>query len=81
MLRAHISGKIGEDHRPESHLIPIIIQTALGKREKIMIFGDDYDTKDGTCVRDYVHVSDFLASAHLLALDSLKMEEKAEYIT
>lgn len=68
---AHISGKIGEDHRPESHLIPIIIQTALGIRDKIMIFGDDYPTKDGTCVRDYVHVSD-LASAHLLALDRLK---------
>lgn len=68
---AHINGKIGEDHKPESHLIPIILQTALGKREKIMIFGDDYDTKDGTCVRDYVHVSD-LASAHLLALKRLK---------
>lgn len=68
---AHISGKIGEDHRPESHLIPIILQVALGKREKIMIFGDDYDTKDGSCVRDYVHVTD-LAAAHLLALKRLK---------
>lgn len=68
---AHINGKIGEDHRPETHLIPIILQAALGKREKIMIFGDDYDTEDGSCVRDYVHVSD-LASAHLLALKRLK---------
>lgn len=68
---AHIDGKIGEDHKPESHLIPIILQAALGKREKILIFGDDYNTKDGTCVRDYVHVSD-LASAHLLALKRLK---------
>lgn len=68
---AHISGKIGEDHRPESHLIPIILQVALGKRDKIMIFGDDYNTPDGTCVRDYIHVSD-LASAHLLALKKLR---------
>lgn len=74
---AHINGKIGEDHKPESHLIPIILQTALGKREKIMIFGDDYDTKDGTCVRDYVHVSD-LASAHLLALKRLKNGGKSQ---
>ena len=68
---AHISGRIGEDHRPESHLIPIILQVALGQREKIMIYGDDYNTPDGTCVRDYIHVTD-LASAHLLALQRLK---------
>ncbi|WP_102401592.1 UDP-glucose 4-epimerase GalE [Haloimpatiens massiliensis] len=68
---AHINGKIGEDHNPETHLIPIILQAALGKREKVSIFGDDYPTKDGTCVRDYIHVSD-LASAHLLALERLK---------
>lgn len=68
---AHISGKIGEDHRPESHLIPIILQVALGQREKIMIYGDDYNTPDGTCVRDYIHVTD-LATAHLLALQRLK---------
>ncbi len=68
---AHISGKIGEDHRPESHLIPIILQVALGKREKIFVYGDDYDTKDGSCIRDYIHVSD-LASAHLLALNKLR---------
>ncbi len=57
----------GEDHRPESHLIPIILQTARGKRNKLMIFGDDYDTPDGTCIRDYIHILD-LAQAHLLAL-------------
>lgn len=68
---AQPSGEIGEDHRPETHLIPLIIQTALGQREKIMIFGDDYDTEDGTCVRDYIHVMD-LCQAHLLALDRMK---------
>ncbi|MBL4936251.1 UDP-glucose 4-epimerase GalE [Clostridium sp. YIM B02515] len=68
---AHPNGKIGEDHSPESHLIPLILQTALGKREKIMMFGDDYNTEDGTCVRDYIHVMD-LASAHLLAVDRLR---------
>lgn len=68
---AHVSGKIGEDHSPESHLIPLILYTALEKREKIMIFGDDYNTPDGTCIRDYIHVMD-LASAHLLAVDRLR---------
>ncbi|SHK60025.1 UDP-galactose 4-epimerase [Clostridium cavendishii DSM 21758] len=68
---AHTNGKIGEDHSPETHLIPLILQVALGKRDKIMMFGDDYDTKDGTCVRDYIHVSD-LASAHSLALKRLR---------
>jgi len=68
---AHISGKIGEDHRPESHLIPLILQVALGQREKIMIFGDDYNTEDGTCVRDYIHVTD-LANAHLLSVERLR---------
>lgn len=68
---AHISGKIGEDHSPESHLIPIILDVALGNRDKIMMYGDDYDTKDGTCIRDYIHVSD-LASAHSLALKRLR---------
>lgn len=67
---AHIDGKIGEVHNPESHLIPIILQVALGKREHIQIFGDDYDTIDGTCVRDYIHVTD-LAQAHILALDKM----------
>lgn len=68
---AHISGKIGEDHSPESHLIPIILQAALGKRECIQIFGDDYNTPDGSCVRDYIHVTD-LAQAHILALGKLR---------
>ena len=63
-------GSIGEDHGPETHLLPIILQVAQGVREKIMIFGDDYKTPDGTNVRDYVHPFD-LASAHLLALDYL----------
>ena len=59
----------GEDHRPESHLIPIVLQVAAGKREKIMIYGDDYDTPDGTCIRDYIHILD-LAQAHMLALSA-----------
>lgn len=67
---AHPSGKIGEAHDPETHLIPLILQVPLGKREKVSIYGDDYPTKDGTCVRDYIHVSD-LAQAHILALDYL----------
>jgi len=67
---AHDSGRIGEDHRPESHLIPLILQTALGQRPSIAVFGDDYNTPDGTCVRDYIHVSD-LADAHLLAVEHL----------
>lgn len=60
----------GEDHRPESHLIPIVLDAALGRRESVTVFGDDYPTRDGTCVRDYVHVSD-LADAHVLALDAM----------
>lgn len=67
---AHESGKIGEDHDPESHLIPLILQTALGQRPSISVFGDDYNTPDGTCVRDYIHVGD-LADAHLRAVDYL----------
>ncbi|MFS0562923.1 UDP-glucose 4-epimerase GalE [Terribacillus sp. 179-K 1B1 HS] len=67
---AHPDGHIGEDHRPETHLIPIILQTALGQREHISIFGDDYPTEDGTCIRDYIHVLD-LIDAHLLALEYL----------
>lgn len=65
------SGEIGEDHTPESHLIPIVLQVALGQREAITIFGTDYPTPDGTCIRDYIHVDD-LASAHLKALDRLQ---------
>lgn len=67
---AHPSGAIGEAHNPETHLIPLILQVPNGQREKISIFGDDYLTKDGTCIRDYIHVSD-LAQAHILALDHL----------
>ncbi|REJ08842.1 UDP-glucose 4-epimerase GalE [Halobacillus trueperi] len=68
---ADVKGRIGEDHRPETHLIPIVLQVALGKREKIMIFGDDYPTADGTCIRDYIHVED-LAAAHLQAIERLE---------
>lgn len=68
---ARSTGEIGEDHHPESHLIPLVLQTAQGKREKIIIFGDDYDTSDGTCIRDYVHVED-LIDAHILALRYLQ---------
>ena len=60
----------GEDHDPELHLMPLVLQVALGKREKVSIFGDDYPTRDGTCVRDYIHVTD-LAQAHILALGAL----------
>ena len=67
---AHVSGQIGEAHNPETHLIPIILQVPLGQRESVGIFGDDYPTKDGTCIRDYIHVTD-LAQAHILALDYL----------
>lgn len=63
-------GEIGEDHQPESHLIPLVLEVALGKRAHINIYGDDYSTKDGSCIRDYIHVYD-LASAHLLALQRL----------
>jgi len=62
-------GRHGEDHDPETHLIPLVLQAALGQREKIHIFGDDYPTEDGTCVRDYVHTAD-LASAHRLAIQA-----------
>lgn len=67
---AHVSGKIGEDHSPESHLIPLVLQVPNGKRDKIFMFGDDYPTADGTCVRDYIHVTD-LAQAHVLAMKRL----------
>ncbi len=67
---AEDDGSIGEDHNPETHLIPIVLQTALGKRDHITIFGEDYDTEDGTCVRDYVHIVD-LVEAHILAMKYL----------
>jgi len=75
---AHASGEIGEDHSPETHLIPLIIQAAMGKRPHIEIFGTDYPTPDGTCVRDYIHVDD-LAEAHLLALEKLQPGQAMHY--
>jgi UDP-glucose 4-epimerase len=68
---ARSTGEIGEDHHPETHLIPVILQVALGQREYISVFGDDYDTEDGTCIRDYIHVED-LIDAHILALSYLQ---------
>ena len=68
---ARQGGVIGEDHRPETHLIPLILEVANGKREEIKVFGDDYETADGTCIRDYIHVED-LIDAHVLALDYLR---------
>lgn len=68
---ARTTGEIGEDHNPETHLIPVVLQAALGTREFITIFGEDYDTPDGTCIRDYIHVED-LIDAHILALQYLQ---------
>lgn len=73
---AHKSGTIGEAHDPESHLIPLILQVPNGQREAINIYGDDYETKDGTCVRDYIHVTD-LAQAHILAVEYLMKGNKS----
>lgn len=67
---AHDESVIGESHDPETHLIPLVLQTALGKRDSIKIFGNDYETPDGTCIRDYIHVND-LAKAHRLAIEKL----------
>lgn len=68
---ASVDGRIGEDHQPESHLIPIVLQVALGLRQAVSVFGRDYPTPDGTCIRDYIHVDD-LGSAHLAALQALQ---------
>lgn len=65
-----VTADLGEDHDPETHLIPLVLQVALGQREKIIIFGEDYNTPDGTCIRDYVHILD-LAQAHILALRAI----------
>ena len=73
---AHKSGKIGENHHPETHLIPLILQVPNGEREAIQIFGSDYPTKDGTCIRDYIHVTD-LAMAHILAVEYLLKGNKS----
>ena len=75
---AHPDGHIGEAHDPESHLIPLVLQVALGQREAIEIYGVDYDTPDGACIRDYVHVLD-LARAHILALEALAHGESRVY--
>ena len=72
-----IAGR-GEAHEPETHLIPLILDVALGRREKIFIFGDDYPTPDGTCIRDYIHVAD-LADAHILALEALASRDRMIY--
>lgn len=74
---ARESGEIGEDHRPETHLLPIILETALNKRSHITIYGEDYETKDGTCIRDYIHVED-LVNAHILALNYLNNNGKSD---
>ena len=73
---ADFSGQIGESHDPEPHLIPIVLQTALGKRDKVVINGNDYATQDGTCIRDYIHVND-LADAHIKALEYLNNSESS----
>lgn len=75
---AHPSGELGEDHTPETHLIPLVLQNILGLRPRIEIFGTDYPTPDGTCVRDYIHVDD-LAEAHLLALLKLQPGKGLNY--
>ncbi|MDR1157160.1 MAG: UDP-glucose 4-epimerase GalE [Oscillospiraceae bacterium] len=71
---AHESGQIGEAHDPETHLVPLVLQAALGKRARVDIYGDDYDTPDGTCIRDYIHVCD-LAQAHILAMLYLLVDD------
>lgn len=73
---ADISGEIGEAHTTETHLIPLVLKTAQGLREKIYVFGDDYNTPDGTCIRDYIHVSD-LCDAHWLALQNIRKTKKS----
>jgi UDP-glucose 4-epimerase len=75
---AGAAGELGEDHQPETHLIPLVLQVALGQSAEVKIYGTDYATPDGTCVRDYIHVSD-LAAAHLLALDALEKNSSMLY--
>ncbi len=71
-------GSIGEDHEPETHLIPVVIEAALGRRDAITVFGNDYPTPDGTCIRDYIHVED-LCAAHILAMDKLNAGDQRFY--
>lgn len=75
---AKADASIGEDHTPETHLVPIILQVALGQREELAVYGDDYDTPDGTCVRDYVQVEDLIA-AHIKALEYLKAGNESNF--
>ena len=75
---AYYTGEIGESHNPETHLIPLILQVPLGKRDAISIFGDDYDTPDGTCIRDYIHIED-LIEAHILAMKKLKKDNTSNF--
>ncbi|MDZ4227897.1 MAG: UDP-glucose 4-epimerase GalE [Candidatus Levybacteria bacterium] len=74
---ASLDGSLGESHDSETHIIPLVIQTALKKREKFTLFGDDYPTKDGTCIRDYIHVED-LATVHILALNKLRQSNQSD---
>jgi UDP-glucose 4-epimerase len=69
---------VGEDHEPETHLIPVLLEVALGKREKIFVHGDDYDTSDGTCIRDYIHVTD-LVRAHIVVMEALQDGDQRFY--
>jgi UDP-glucose 4-epimerase len=71
-------GDIGEDHNPETHLIPLVLQVALGQRGHIEVFGTDYPTPDGTCIRDYIHVDD-LAEAHIAALERIQFGQGSQY--
>jgi len=74
---AAVDSSIGEDHSPETHLIPIVLEVALGKREELKVFGNDYDTEDGTCIRDYIHVED-LVVAHILGIQHLRATSESE---
>ena len=75
---AYFTGEIGESHNPETHLIPIILQVPLGKRKSISVYGNDYDTPDGTCIRDYIHIED-LISAHILAMKKLEKDNSSNF--
>jgi UDP-glucose 4-epimerase len=75
---ADASGKLGEVHDPETHLIPLVLDAAMGRRKEITVFGQDYPTADGTCIRDYIHVTD-LAGAHFLALKRMMKTDKSDF--